>query len=147
MISPIKYPSRAKGLTLAVLFSVLAHAVVILAIRIAPIVGIAIGFREIEYVEEDYNRSILIDFSKRLWYPPGYAGFRAPKKTKSLDEAKKEEERRRRLEERRKREREAAEKRAAEESAKAETKAQNIAKAEPTPTPTPRPDGYGSFGK
>jgi hypothetical protein len=149
MITPIKYPSRAKGLMMAVLFSVLAHAAILLAIRIAPIVSMALGLSEIEYVEEEYNRAILIDFSKRLSYPPGYLGFRAPKKTLSPDEMKKEEERRRRLEERRRRERELAEKRAAEERAKAEEKAKadEIAKAEAKPTPTPRPDGYGSFGK
>src|SRR5215510_8553688 len=145
MITQIKYPSRTKTLMLAVFFSVLAHAVIILAIRVAPIIGIAMGFREIEYVEEGYNRAILIDFSKRLQYPAGYLGFRAPQKTRSLDDVKKEEERLRRLEERRRREREAAAKRAAEERAKSEAK--DIAKAEPTPTPTPRPDGYGSFGK
>ena len=145
MITQIKYPSRKKGLMLAVFFSVLGHAVVILAIRVAPIVGIALGLRGIEYVEEDYNRGILIDFSKRLQYPSGYLGFRAPQKTGSLDDVKKEEARLRRLEERRRREREAAEKRAAEERAKSEAK--DMAKAGPTPTPTPRPDGYGSFGK
>jgi hypothetical protein len=148
MITQIKYPSRAKGLMMAVFFSVLVHAVVLLAIRIAPIIGIAMGLREIEYVEEDYNRAILIDFSKRLKYPPGYIGFRAPQKTSSLDDVKKEEERLRRLEERRKRARELAEKRAAEERAKAEEKAKaEMANAAPKPTPTPRPDGYGSFGK
>ncbi|MGH9936222.1 MAG: hypothetical protein ACREAM_08250, partial [Blastocatellia bacterium] len=151
MVTQIKYPSRKKGLILALIFSILAHAAVVLAIRVAPIVRIAIGFRDIEYVEEDYNRAILIDFSKRLQYPSGYAGFRAPQKTKSLDDVKKEEERRRRLEERRRREREAAEKRRAEEIAKAEEKAkaeemakaeaktQDIAKVEPAPTPTPKP--------
>lgn len=146
MIAPIKYPSRAKGLMAAILFSVLAHAVILMAIRVAPIVGIMMGFRDIEFVEGEYNRAILIDFSKRLKYPPGYLGFSAPRKTSSLDDMKKEEERRRRLEERRKRQRELAEKRAAEERAKAEEKAKaDLAKAEPTPTP--RPDGYGSFGK
>jgi hypothetical protein len=143
MITQIKYPSRAKGLVMAVIFSVLAHAVVVAAIRIAPIVRMAMGFSEIEYVEEEYNRAILIDFSKQLKYPPGYLGFRAPKKTKSLDDMRKEEERLRRLEARRKRERELAEKLAAQERAKAEEQA----KAEAKPTPTPRPDGYGSFGK
>jgi hypothetical protein len=148
MITQIKYPSRAKGLMAAVLFSVLAHAVILLAIRIAPIVGIAMRFGDFEYVDEEYNRAILIDFSKRLKYPPGYLGFRAPQKTSSLDDMKKEEERRRRLEERRKRERELAEKRAAEDRAKAEEKTKaEIANAEPKPTPTPRQDGYGSFGK
>jgi hypothetical protein len=148
MITHIKYPSRAKGLMIAVIFSVLAHVVIVLAIRIAPIVRIAMGFNDFEYVDVAYDKRILIDFSKRLKYPPGYAGFQAPKKTSSLDEMKKEEERRRRLEARRKRERELAEKRAAEERAKAEEKAKaNLANAEPKPTPTPNPSGYGSFGK
>jgi hypothetical protein len=171
MINEIKYPSRAKGLLFALFFSVLAHVVIVLAVRIAPVVGIMMRFREIEYVDEAYDKRILIDFSKRLKYPGGYAGFRAPEKTKSLEEMKKEEERRRRLEERHRREREAAEKRRAEELAKAKEKAkadaeakaraeeqakaeektkdekkpETVAKAEPTPTP--KPDGYGNFGK
>jgi hypothetical protein len=147
MITQIKYPSRSKGLMAAVLFSVLAHAAILLAIRIAPIVGIAMGFRGFEYVDEPYDRSIL-ETPIRLVYPPGYLGFRSPQKTRSLDDIKKEEERRRRREERRRRERELAEKRAAEERARAEEKAKaDLAKANPKPTPTPRPDGYGSFGK
>jgi hypothetical protein len=159
MITQIKYPSRLKGLMAAVVFSVLAHAVIVMAIRIAPLVRIAMGFRDIEYVEEAYDKGILVQFTKRLEYPQGYAGFRAPQKTGSLDDLKKEEERRRRLEARRKRERELAEKRAAEERAKAEEKAKAVEKeaqlasdagkagAEPKPTPTPSPSGYGSFGK
>jgi hypothetical protein len=147
MITQIKYPSRAKGLMAAVLFSILAHVAILLAIRIAPIVRIAMGFQELEYVDDPvYNRGILIDFSKRLKYPPGYLGFRPPQKPKSLDDMKKEEERLQRLKERKRRERELAEKRAAEERAKAEEKARaEMAKAEPTPTPVP--GGYGSFGK
>jgi hypothetical protein len=153
MITQIKYPSRAKGLMLAVLFSILAHVVILLAIRVAPMITIAMGFRDFEYVDAPYNRTILIDFSKRLQYPSGYLGFHAPQKTSSLDDMKKEEARRRRLEERRRRARELAEKRAAEERAKAEEnakadgKTEDIAKVDPKPTPTPRPDGYGAFGK
>jgi hypothetical protein len=150
MITQIKYPSRAKALMAAALFSVLAHAAILLAIRIAPIVRIAMGLQGLEYIEDpNYNRRILIDFTKRLQYPPGYLGFRPPQKTRSLDDIKKEEERLARLEARRKRERELAEKRAAEERVKAKEKANaNLANTEPTPTPTPKPDsGYGSFGK
>ncbi|HEY6399881.1 MAG TPA: hypothetical protein VI479_00640, partial [Blastocatellia bacterium] len=158
MITQIKYSSRAKGLMMAVIFSVFVHVVIVLAIRISPIVRIVMGFRDIEYVEEAYDKGILVTFTKRLEYPQGYAGFSAPKKTGSLDDLKKEEERRRRLEARRKRERELAEKRAAEERAKAEEKAKAAEKeaqvasnagnpGEPKPTPTPNPSGYGSFGK
>ncbi len=129
---------------LAVLASVAAHLFVMATVRVAPIISLAIGLTDIEYVEEDYNRAILIDFSKKLQYPLGYLGFRAPGKTKSLDELKKEDERRRRLEaERRKRELEEAAKREAEERAKAEA----LSKAEPAPKPAPKPDGYGNFGK
>jgi hypothetical protein len=150
MITHIKYPSRVKGLMIAVLFSVLAHAAILLAIRVAPIVSIAMGFSGIEWVDDPkYNKTVIIDISKWMKYPPGYLGFRPPQKTKSLDDIKKEKERIRRLEERRKRERELAEKRKAEEKAKADEKARaEMANAEPKPTPTPRPDsGYGSFGK
>ena len=149
MITQIKYHSRAKGLMAAALFSILAHVAILLAIRIAPIVRIAMGLQGLEYVYEEYNRKILIDFSNRLQYPPGYLGFRPPQKTRSLDDIKKEEERLARLEARRKRQRELAEKRAAEERAKAKEKANaDLANAEPTPKPTPKPDsGYGSFGK
>src|SRR5262252_464314 len=138
MITQIKYPSRAKGLLMAVLFSVLAHAVILLAIRVAPIISIAMGFSGIEFVDEKYNKAVIIDTSKWMKYPPGYLGFGPPKKTKSLDDIKKEEERRQRLEARRKRERELAEKRKAEERAKAEEEAKaKLAKVEPTPTPSP----------
>src|SRR6266511_1936610 len=136
MITQIKYPSHAKGLMAAVLFSILAHAAILLAIRVAPIARIAMGFGGIEWVDDPkYNKAIIIDTSKWLIYPDGYLGFGRPKKTRSLDEMKKEESRRRRLEERMKREQELAKKREAEERAKAE------------PTPTPSPSGYGSFGK
>jgi hypothetical protein len=146
MITQIKYPSRSKGLMAAVLFSVLAHAAILLAIRIAPIVGIVMGFREIEYVDAPYDTRILINTNKLIY--PYHIGFSSPQKTRSLDDIKKEEERLKRLEARRKRERELAEKRAAEERARAEAKAKaDLAKADPKPTPTPRPDGYGSFGK
>src|SRR5262252_6283206 len=140
MITQIKYPSRARGLLMAVLFSVLAHVVILLAIRIAPIVRFAMGFQGLEYVEEPYDKRN-VERHIRLQYPPGYLGFRAPKKTSSLDEMKKEEARR-------KREQELAKKREAEKRAKAEEKARaELANAEPKPTPTPSQSGYGSFGK
>jgi hypothetical protein len=150
MITLIKYPSRVKVLMAAVLFSVLAHVAILLAIRIAPIVSMAIGFSGVEFVDETYNKKVLINPDKWLIYPyainSGNLGSRPSQKTRSLDDIKKEEARRRRLEERRKREAELAKKRAAEERAKAEEEAKaKLAKVEPTPTPSP--SGYGSFGK
>jgi hypothetical protein len=142
---------------IAALVSVLVHVALIFVIRAAPVFQLAMHLREIQFVDEDYNRAILITFSKPLNYPSGYIGFRPPEKTKSLEEMKKEEERQlkrkaQREAERRKREEarlakegEEIAQREAEEKAKAE----QIAKAEPppSPTPTPRPDGFGAFGK
>ncbi len=149
MITLVKYPKRGKRLALALLFSIVLHIGIVTFVRVAPIIKIAMGLQGMEFVDEDYDRTILISFTKRLTYPPGYIGFRPPEKVRSLDEIKKAEERRARLEAaRRKRqlEREEAEKRDEEERAKA----QELVKAAPAPTPTPAPknDGYpGGFGK
>ena len=161
MISLIKYPKRTRALLWAFVFSVALHLFGIAVMRYGPVLRMAMGLGELEYVDEAYNRAILIDFSKKkLKYPSGYAGFRSPQKVKSLDEMKKEEARRRRLEEarrrreeeeRRRREEEIA-RREAEEKARAEQEARaqaDLAKAnaQPTPAPTPPADGYGRFGK
>jgi hypothetical protein len=158
MISLIKHPKRRVGLTVALLLSVAVHLAGIFFVRTWPVFELAMNLRELQFVDEDYNRGILITFSKPLKYPPGYAGFRPPEKLKTLDEIKKEQElrakrdaeRQRREEERSARQREElakqeAEKKAAEEKAKAE----ELAKTEtaPSPKPTPPPDGFGSFGK
>lgn len=160
MISLIEYPKRRIGLTVAVVFSVVIHLVGIFIVRTAPVFQLALSLRELEFVDEDYDRAILITFSKKLNYPSGYMGFRPPEKTKSLEEVKKEQERHDKLEAvRRKREQERLEKerreqeelakREAEEKAKADevAKAEELAKAEANPAPTPKPDGYGAFGK
>src|SRR2546428_5279592 len=97
-------------LALALLFSVIVHATAVAALWIYPTFATALGLRHIEFVEEEYNRAILIDFSKPLAYPPGYIGFRAPQQAADLDKVKAEEERRQRLEaKRRAREHERAE--------------------------------------
>ncbi len=158
MISLIKYPKRSVGLMIAVVVSVAVHLAGIFVIRTLPVVELAMNLREIQFVEEDYNRGILITFTKPLKYPSGYAGFHAPEKTRSLEEIKKDEllharreaARRKREEERLAKQREEvarleAEKNAAEEKARAEQLAQ--AETTPSTTPTPRPDGFGSFGK
>ncbi len=130
-------------LALAMLFSVSVHLAGLMMLWAYPLLATALGLRHIEFVEEDFNRAILIDFSRPLSYPPGYLGFRAPQEIASLEKVKAEEERRRRLEAER-RKREEAAKREEEEKARAEQQA----KAGPAPTPTPRPDGYaGGFGK
>ncbi len=154
MITLVEYPKRSRKLVLALILSVAAHGVIYSVAVYASLISIVIGLSDFKFVEEDYNKAILINFSKRFTYPPGYIGFRPPEKTRSLKEINKEVDRRARLEAaRRKREQERiarekaeAEKRAEEEKARAE----ELAKAAPVPTPTPPPpksDYPGGFGK
>lgn len=164
MISLIQHPSRKRALILAAALSLIVHLVGVIVVRTAPIFSLAMQMRQLEFVEEDFNRAILIDFSQRLRYPPGYLGFRPPEKTLSLEEMKKEQERRARREaarqarlkreaEARRRAAEAEAARLAEEQEKtraeqaAQDLAQSAAKPDSTPKPTPHPDGYGRFGK
>jgi hypothetical protein len=158
MITLVEYPKRSRKLMLALLFSVLAHWLIYSVTIYAPLISLVVGLSDVKFVDEDYDKAILINFSKRFTYPPGYIGFRPPDKARSLKDIKKEEERRARLAAaRRKREEERlarakaeAEKREAEAKAKADAEAEAVAKANPAPTPTPpaKADGYpGGFGK
>ncbi len=155
MITQIKYQKRTSGLIRAFIFSLAVHAVIAVIVYAYPVIKIAMGFSGIEYVDEAYDRAILIDFSKKLQYPPGYIGFRPPEKTRSLEEIKKEEERRARLEAARRKRQLEREEREKDETAKREVaekaKTEELAKAQPAstaPTPAPKNDGYpGGFGK
>ena len=149
MISLIKYPARKRGLAIALILSVFVHAGLVVFLRYGPLLQVAMGMRDIEFVDEEYDRVILIDFSKKLAYPSGYIGFLIPTKIESLDEQKKEQQRLDRREAARKRreqrEKEEAARRAAEEQAKAEAE---LAKADAQKTPPTKTDGYpGGFGK
>ncbi len=132
---------------LGLFLSLALHAGILVIVRMAPVIRIALGYSGIEYVDEEYDRTILIDFSKRLSYPPGYIGFRPPEKTKSLEEIKKEDEKRARLEAgRRRRQEEIARREAEQKAAEEKAKADQLARAEPKPAP--KNDGYpGGFGK
>jgi len=156
MITIVRYPKRKKGLLIAAALSVVTHAVLYLVVYYGPIFGLAMQLRDVQFVEEDYNRGILITFAKKMKYPNGYMGFRAPEKMQSLEDQKKEQarlakreaERRRKEEEQLRREQEdEAEEKAAAEKAKAE----ELAKAQQSETAQPdqpnKPDGYGAFGK
>jgi hypothetical protein len=139
----VEQPPRLGGLTKAIILSLVVHAVGSVAVWYYPLVATAIGLRNLEFVDEAYDRAILITFSKGLNYPPGYIGFRPPKKTLTLEEIAKQETARRR-----KRERQEASRREAEKEASAAAEQQ--AKAEPSAAPAPAPpkDGYpGGFGK
>src|SRR5262245_51445759 len=98
MITLIEHPKRRLGLTVAVFLSLLAHIAAIIPVRNPTLFSLAMGLQGIEFVEGDYDHVILIDFSKKMQYPPGYLGFRPPEKLRSLEELKKLQDRRARLE-------------------------------------------------
>jgi hypothetical protein len=150
MIHLIQYPSRKRALMAALLFSFFVHTCGYLVVKYVPLIELAYGLRGIQFVEEDFDKGILVTFNQKLSYPPGYAGFRAPEKVLTPEEAAKLEARRRvRQAERERRAQEAAEKVAQAAAEKeAEAKAQEeSAKAQATPAPTPKSDYPGGFGK
>jgi len=103
IITIVQYPKRRVGLIAGLVISLILNLGLLIGLRFAPVIRAALGFKAIEYVEEDYNRAILIDFSKGFQYPPGYAGFVAPRKVKSLEEIRREDARQARREEQRRR--------------------------------------------
>lgn len=126
--------------------SLLLHLVVVSGLWAYPLLATLAGLRDIQLVDEAYNKAILLDFSKKLRYPPGYEGFRAPDKAADLKLLKAAEVRRRKLDEqRRQRElerakHEEAKRKATEEAKKAEQKQDEVAKKtddEAAPKPTP----------
>ena len=138
--------------------SIVVHVALCVAVYYAPIFGLAMKLRGVEFVEEDYNHAILIDFSKKLEYPTGYLGFRAPGKVKSLEEMEKEKARRAKLEAARRREQERLDeerrqqqeisKREAEEKEKANALAHASTGSEkPDEKPADKPETYGAFGR
>jgi outer membrane biosynthesis protein TonB len=103
--------------------SVALHLTAAVAIKYSSLFAMAVGLRNIEFVEESYDRTILLD-AKKLKYPAGYFTFTAPQKITDLEKLKKEEERRRRLEEER-RQRELARQKKAEEKRRDDAKGKN----------------------
>lgn len=155
MITLIQHPSRKRWLLAALCFSLFVHGLGYLAAEYVPLVQLAYSLRGVEFVEEDFDKRILVTFSKRLSYPPGYSGFRPPDRELSPEEIKRLEARRqawatKRAAEQRKRAEaaakaaEAAEAEAAKQQ-EAEAAAQTVAQA--NPTPTPKSEYPGGFGK
>jgi hypothetical protein len=139
----------------ALLLSLCVHGLGYLAAEYAPLVKMAYSLRGVQFVDEDFDKRILVTFSKRLSYPPGYRGFRPPDHQLSPEEIKRLEARRQALAAKRAaevRERaaaaakaaEAAEASAANQQA-AEAAAQTVAQA--NPAPTPKSEYPGGFGK
>jgi hypothetical protein len=133
----------SKRILTGVLCSIIVHAIGYSLFRFAPVARFALGIGQYEFVDESYNRGILIDLSKPLRYPGDYPGFTAPTKTLDLDKLKAEEKKRLQAEAEAKRR---AEKAAREAEKKQEAAAQKVAQAtepESTPTPTPKPTPSG----
>ncbi|MBI3427150.1 MAG: hypothetical protein HY011_29830 [Acidobacteria bacterium] len=158
MITLIQHPSRKRALLATLCFSLFLHFIGTLAVKYLPLFRLVYSLHGIEFVEQDFDKRILVTFTKRLSYPPGYSGFRPSKKQLTPEEIKRLEARRQALAA----QREAAARRRQEEEAKeaakeaelaakreAEAKAQTIAQASatPTPSPTPKSEYPGGFGK
>ncbi|MGH9800700.1 MAG: TonB C-terminal domain-containing protein [Blastocatellia bacterium] len=153
MITLVRHPKRSKGLMIAAVASVVAHIALCFVVYYSPILGLAMKLRGVEFVEEDYNHAILIDFSKKLQYPSGYLGFRPPEKIKSLEEIEKEKDRKAQFEAKRRREQERLEqeeatRREADEKAKADELAKASTDSEkPAEKPAEKPESFGAFGR
>lgn len=155
MLTLIRHPKRTKGMAIAIAVSLGLHGAIVLAWRYSPALRLALGYRGVEYVDEDYNRAILIDFSKRLSYPPGFIGFVAPTKVRSLEEIRREEERLERERRRRERQLAAARKEAGTSGAPdgpsaeagGESRAPTEAQKPSETTPPPGETYPGGFGK
>lgn len=158
MITLIKHPSRNRAILATLCLSLFLHFAGVVVIKYVPLFRLVYSLQGIEFVEEDFDKRILVTFTKRLSYPLGYAGFRPSKKQLTPEEIKRLEARRQALAAKR----EAAERKQQEQEAKeaakeAEAAAKRAAKANgqtvaqanatPTPAPTPKSEYPGGFGK
>ena len=140
MITLIQHPTRKRALLLAAFASLLLHGVLLTGVRFAATFQAALGLSGITYVDEDYNRAILLDFSKGLRYPVGYLGFVAPTRVRSLEEVRRAAEREAR---RRRRAEEEARRRAAGAEAASEEARESPAAEAPSRPATTYPGGFG----
>lgn len=156
MITLIKHPSRKRAILATLCLSLFFHLASIVFIKYVPLFRLVYSLQGLEFVEEDFDKRILVTFTKRLSYPSGYAGFRSSDKQFTPGEIKRLEARRKALAAKR----EAAERKRQEEEAKAaeqealaqreaeaKDKAQISAQANATPTPAPKSEYPGGFGK
>src|SRR5262245_43173640 len=131
MITLIQHPSRKRAFSWALGLSLFAHSIGWLVVKYVPLLELAYSLRGIEFVDEDFDRRILVTCTQPLKSTPGYAGFRPPKRELSPQEIAKLEARRRAKQgEAERKEQEAKEAEAAAQRA-AEAKAQQVAQANP----------------
>src|SRR5690349_982855 len=95
MITLIQHPSRRRALTWALGLSLFVHGLGWLTVKYVPLIELAYSLSGIEFVNEDFDRRILVTFLPRLQYPSGYAGFRPSKRVLSPQEIARLEARRR----------------------------------------------------
>jgi hypothetical protein len=137
-------PTRKRVLT-GVLCSLIVHTIGYGVFRFIPIAQFALNLQQFEFVDESYNRGILLKLEKPLRYPGDYAGFAAPTKTLDLAKLKEEEKKRQKALAEAKRRAAAAERKRAEEARKQADAQQSLAKnnePEAAPTPKPTPSGF-----
>ena len=135
-------PTRKRVLT-GVLCSLIVHAIGYSVFRFVPLARFALGLQQIEFVDEAYDRGILLELKTPMRYPGDYPGFTAPTKTLDLEKLKEEEKKRQKALAAAKRRAEEAERKRAEQAKKQE--AEEVAKKtepEPTPSPKPTPSGF-----
>lgn len=142
MITLIQHPSRRRALTWALGLSLFVHGLGWLVVKYVPLLELAYSLRGIEFVDEAFDRRILVTFTQRLQYPSGYAGFRPAKRLLTPQEIA-------RLEARRHAQQAQRQAQEAEVQRAAAAQAQQVAQANPTPTPAPTPKSEypGGFGK
>ncbi|HEX4949964.1 MAG TPA: hypothetical protein VFZ34_25075 [Blastocatellia bacterium] len=129
-----------KRVLVGVVCSLIVHLIGYGVFRYAPIAEMAFGIGQYQFVDEAYDRAILIDLKKPMRYPGDYIGFTTPTKTLDLDKLKEEEKKRQEALAAAKRQAEEAERRRAEQAKKQAAGQSDIAqKTEPEPTPTPTP--------
>ena len=120
------------------LVSAAVHLIGYAVLTVVPIARLALGFQDIKFTDTEYNRAILIDFSKPLKYPGNYSGFAAPAKAVDLEKIKKTElQRQKALKKVKEKEVERIEKEAQQE-AQRRVKAEMIAKSNPSKTEEPK---------
>ena len=128
----------SKRVIVGVFCSLLVHAIGYSLFRYAPIAQLALGLGQYQFVDESYNRGILVNLSKPLRYPGNYPGFAAPAKTLDLEKLKEEEKKHQKAFAAAQQRADVAERHRTEQAKKRTTDHPAIAqKTEPEPQPTP----------